>query len=568
MRRAGLLVSLAVLLSSGQATAEALRVRLWSQHPPGEAQLTAAPKLELRRCFACALQPGGGFRIVAHGNQVETRGVRGARILAKGSYTLTVDGHAVQLSWPLEITAHAGTLNLAAELPLEDYVAAVIGGEAGNMRSTEALKAMAVVARTYALHFRGRHAAQGFDLCDSTHCQIMRPSQISDRTRAAAESTQGELLWFEGVTAATYYHKDCGGSTEQSGEDLLAVARSLPYLTQHADPWCQRRGGSRWQATLRKSNIAEALRSAGVRGPRVIEHIVVAERSSAGRVRKLRLAGEPAVSVDEETFYRAVGQGLGWNSIRSALYEIEDRGDSVTLRGRGEGHGVGLCQAGAEAMGEEGHSYTDILAFYYPHTHLGVTAQGLSWTKLSGERFELMTATPEKDRSMIGLAARTLREAEDRSGLRLEQTVTLRVYPTVAAFRDATGEPGWVAASTRGTTIRLQPLENLQRTRSLASVLRHEFLHLLVESRARGGTPLWLREGLVLWLNGDRTALTSARMSDAEIERELEAPASQQQLRGAYGAAEQRVANLTHRYGESTVIGWLSSGLPSAFAAR
>jgi stage II sporulation protein D len=508
----------------------------------------------------------GDFRVIARGNQVEASGTRGTRLMAKGSYTLTVEGHAVQLTWPLEITAHAGVLQLTAELPLEDYVAAVVAGEAGNMRSPEALKAMAVVARTYALHFRGRHAAQGFDLCDSTHCQIMRPSQLSDRVRAAAESTQGELLWFEGATAATYYHKDCGGSTEQSGEDLLAAARPLPYLTQHADPWCQRHGGSGWRATLRKSDIAVALRSAGIRGPRAIEHIVVAERSSAGRVLRLRLTGEPTVSVDEETFYRAVGQGLGWNSIRSALYEVEDHGESVTLRGRGEGHGVGLCQTGAEAMGEEGHSYTDILAFYYPHTHLGVTAQGLSWTKLSGERLELITATPEKDRGMMGLVARSLREAEERSGMRLEQTVTLRVYPTVAAFRDATGEPGWVAASARGKTIRLQPLETLQRTRSLASVLRHEFLHLLVESRARTGTPLWLREGLVLWLNGDRMELPATRMSDAVIERELEAPASQQQLRGAYAAAEQRVALLAHRYGESAVIGWLSSGLPPALA--
>jgi stage II sporulation protein D len=219
-------------------------------------------------------------------------------------------------------------------------------------------------------------------------------------------------------------------------------------------------------------------------------------------------------------------------------------------------------------MGEEGHSYADILAFYYPHTHLGVTAQGHSWTKLSGERLELMTATPEKDRGMMGLAAESLRQAEERSGMRLEQMVALRVYPTVAAFRDATGEPGWVAASTRGTTIRLQPLENLQRTRSLASVLRHEFLHLLVESRARSGTPLWLREGLVLWLNGDRGASSATRMSDTGIERELQAPASQKQLRVAYAAAEQRVAMLARRYGEPAVIGWLSSGLPPALTAR
>jgi len=568
MKRLRWLFLSALFLCHGHAAAEGLRVRLWSQHSPVSVQLTAAPKLELRRCTSCALVPGDEFRIVARGNAVAAGALRGSRLLAKGSYTLTVEGHAVQLCWPLEITAQAGLLHLTAELPIEDYVAAVLAGEAGNMRSPEALKAMAVVARSYAVHFRGRHSAQGFDVCDSTHCQIMRPSQLSDRVRAAAEATQGELLWFRGTTVAAYYHKDCGGSTEQSGEDLLGTAPAVPYLTQHSDPWCQRRGGSGWQSRLHKAEIAEALRAAGIRTPRKIEHIAIIERSSSGRVRRLRLDGQLAATVDEAVFYRAIGMSLGWNSIRSDLYEIEDQGESVVLRGRGEGHGVGLCQAGAETMGEEGHGYAEILAFYYPHTSLGVTAQGLSWTKMSGDRFDLMTAMPEKDRSAIGLAAKALREAEERSGLRLEQVITLRVYPTVAAFRDATGEPGWVAASTRGTTIRLQPLENLQRTRSLASVLRHEFLHLLVESRARSGTPLWLREGLVLWLNGDRMELPATRMSEAEIERQLEAPASQQQLRSAYAAAEQRVAKLSHHYGGPAVIGWLSSGLPPGLTAR
>jgi len=59
------------------------------------------------------------------------------------------------------------------------------------------------------------------------------------------------------------------------------------------------------------------------------------------------------------------------------------------------------------------------------------------------------------------------------------------VYPTIAIYRDATGAPGWVAASTLGNVIRLQPISTLQRTHALDSTLRHEFLHLLIESQAR-----------------------------------------------------------------------------------
>ena len=545
------------------AAAQTLRVRLWSQHPPAAVQLTASPSLALQRCMGCKSVASGNALLTAHGNRVELNGQSAARLLAKGSYTLTVEGHAVKLTSPLEVTAQQGTLLLTAELPLEEYVAAVLAAEAGSLRSPEALKAMAVAARTYAVHFRGRHAAQGFDLCDSTHCQVMRPSQSNDRARAAAEATQGELLWFRGATAATYYHKDCGGVTEASGEDLSGASPPLPYLTQHSDEWCLRRAQHNWQSTLRKSDIIAALRNAGLAAPRRFLHITVAQRSSSGRVRRLRLEGQPPLTVDEESFHRAIGMALGWNQVPSALYEIEDHGDTVVLRGRGDGHGVGLCQTGADAMGEAGHNYAEILAYYYPHTQLGLTARGLGWSKLSSQQIDLMTTAPEVDQRLIPLAGVALQEAEQRSGLRMSTRLTLRVYPTVAAFRDATGEPGWVAASTRGNVIRLQPLPTLLRTRSLPAVLRHEFLHLLVESRSRPGTQLWLREGLVLTLNGDRGEIFAPRMTPAEMERRLNAPASRQELQQAYAAAAARAAQLTQRYGTATVIGWLSSGLPA-----
>ncbi|MDR3762699.1 MAG: SpoIID/LytB domain-containing protein [Acidobacteriota bacterium] len=561
MKRLGCWLMAVLLAGCAPAVAQGLRVRLWSQHPPAAAQLTAAPTLELRRCAGCAVTTGGEFRAVARGNTVEAGTLRGARLLVRGRYTLTVEGHAVPLAGELEITAREGALQLTVELPLEEYVAAVLASEAGTMRSAEALKAMAVVARTYAVHFRGRHAAGGYDLCDSTHCQVMRPSLVAEKFREAAQATQGELLWHRGTTAAAYYHKDCGGTAERSGEELLGPGAAVEYLTQHGDPFCQRHGGFTWQSTLRKADVAGALRAAGIRAPKTVNAIAVIERTGSGRVRRLQVRGEFTAVVDEESFHRAMGMSLGWSSVRSALYEIQDQGERVVLHGRGEGHGVGLCQNGAEQMGEEGHGYTEILAFYYPHTRLGVTAQGLPWSRMKGERFDLMTTDPERDSRAMRLGETALREAEEHSGVRLEERVTLRIYPTVAAFRDATGEPGWVAASTSGNTIRLQPLETLQRTRTLNVVLRHEFLHLLVDSRARTGAPRWLREGLVLWLSGER-AEGEERMSAAAIERALTAPRSQPELRAAYAAANARVARLAGRYGKAAVMSWLSMGVP------
>jgi stage II sporulation protein D len=84
------------------------------------------------------------------------------------------------------------------ELTAEQYVAAVLAGESSTFRSEQAMKAMAVAARTYAARFRSRHAAEGFDFCATTHCQRADPASVTDRVRHAAAETAGELLWFAG----------------------------------------------------------------------------------------------------------------------------------------------------------------------------------------------------------------------------------------------------------------------------------------------------------------------------------------------------------------------------------
>ena len=95
------------------------------------------------------------------------------------------------------------------EMPLEKYVAGVLAGESSVFRSEEALKAMAVAARTYAVRLRGRHAKDGFDFCATTHCQRVNLKAITPRFDAIADATAGELLWFEGKPAFACYTRDC-----------------------------------------------------------------------------------------------------------------------------------------------------------------------------------------------------------------------------------------------------------------------------------------------------------------------------------------------------------------------
>ena len=136
----------------------------------------------------------------------------------------------VSLSYPLEIHSHDGRLALTVRMPVEDYVQAVLAGESIGFKSDQGLAAMAVAARTYAVRFEGRHKSEGYDFCDTTHCQDLHIGAVTERLRQAAEATEGELLWFEGAPASTFYGKDCGGAIEAGA----AVWPDLKALTSAA----------------------------------------------------------------------------------------------------------------------------------------------------------------------------------------------------------------------------------------------------------------------------------------------------------------------------------------------
>src|SRR6185503_16751608 len=151
-----------------------------------------------------------------------------------------------------------------------------------------------------------------------------------------------------------------------------------------------------WHVQISKSDLS---RTVG----RFVSSVQIIERSESGRVRKLSVSGRPVTATD---FRLAIGRTLGWDKLRSDLYEEQDLGDVVSFRGRGQGHGVGLCQTGADVMGQDGHTYRQILAYYYPGTYLGRNAQGLSWEKLPGESLDVVT-TNRADAHVVLSAAET-----------------------------------------------------------------------------------------------------------------------------------------------------------------
>ncbi|MGO9518847.1 MAG: SpoIID/LytB domain-containing protein [Candidatus Korobacteraceae bacterium] len=549
-----------------------VRVRLWYLHPPRELHLRAeAGEAQLRKCATCKPEAVTTLALRAEGSLLHIGNVSSANLRISGVYQMNATGEpSLRADFPIEIRAIDGHLLIIALMPMEEYIAGVLAGETGNFKSDEALKAMAVAARTFAIHFGSRHALDGFDFCDTTHCQDLRIAGIDPHLRKIAEATAGEILWYDGEPAAAYYAANCGGTSEDGRFILGNDEARAPYLQEHSDHYCVRNGGSQWRSEVSKRELQHALATEGIVVPGMLHSVSVLHRTPSGRVEFLRVTGSGSVMVSGLNFRTAIGRNIGWGRLKSNLYDVSDDGNAIAFHGRGSGHGVGLCQVGAEVMGEEGHSYREILAFYYPGTKLGVSAQGIPWRQVASDDVELLTTQPDRDRALLTMASRYVHQSEESTGLVYRTSPRLKIYPTVAAFRNSTGEPGWVAASTRGRTIQLQPSDVLRQAGTLEGSIHHELLHMLIESYARSGTPLWFREGLVLYLTGPSSGQSNSRQSFADVaslEKALRTPTNEEQLRAAYGEAYSRVAQLAQQHGKDVLLDWVQNGLPPELIA-
>lgn len=299
----------------------------------------------------------------------------------------------------LEIREKGQLVNV---LDFEHYLAGVVPSEVPAYFPPEALKTMAVVARTYGLSHLKRH--DGYDICAEVHCQVYRGlASEADSTNLAVRSTTGQQLLFAGKPADTTFHAACGGvgvdvwrTWPKSGKlpyltgrldqpaaqplDLSVEANLRAFLDKPPASYCTKSGRFRWTEKFSKAELREKL-SKGLEGSLGKEYhglsqlssLKVTGRGPQGRVETLEIRGP------EET-YTVTGDAIRWlwsggkigtGGLQSTLFYLrEEKDGAVTVVGGGWGHGVGLCQQGAAGRAEAGLKYPAIIKHYYPGTEL------------------------------------------------------------------------------------------------------------------------------------------------------------------------------------------------------
>ncbi len=241
------------------------------------------------------------------------------------------------------------------ELPIEDYVKDVVAAEVRPDWEMEALKAQAVISRTYALYQKSMNGSSIYHIASSVIDQVYKGNNRDARVEYAVEETKGEILTFDNRPIEAFFHSTCGGKTENPEE---VFGKSYPYLKSVESP-CDLSPYSEWERNIQLTEIEKALNLPG------INELSTKSYTSTGRVKEIEIITDSGHTTINSTDLRKL---LGWKNLPSTNFRISRVGDSLIFKGKGYGHGVGLCQWGALQMARDGKNYKEILSFYYPGT--------------------------------------------------------------------------------------------------------------------------------------------------------------------------------------------------------
>lgn len=291
-----------------------------------------------------------------------------AVLVPSGTAPIAVNGTGYRGSILLSVSG--GRLNGINILGLEEYLCGVLPKEMSWSWPPEALKAQAVAARSYALYQKSRSGEKEYDVYGTTSSQVYGGVEVEkEQTNRAVAETRGRVLFYNGQLVLAYFHSNSGGMTEDAKEVWTA---EVPYLKGVRDDYSGIGPSYEWTAKVSLEEISGALKRSG-ETLGTVRRIEPLEKSPSGRIRKIRIVHTAGEKVLTGNHFRVKSFP---REIKSTLFTLEREGAAVRFEGKGYGHGVGMSQWGARGMAEKGHTYEEILKYYYSGVALGTLGAG------------------------------------------------------------------------------------------------------------------------------------------------------------------------------------------------
>jgi len=291
--------------------------------------------------------------------------VVGVRIEPESSATISLNGK--RLRGTVEIVRQADLkLLVVNQVALEDYLRGVLSKEAPDYWPIEALKAIAIAARTYGVYQRFLKEVGDYDVTGDVMSQDYggKTAEKTATTRAV-KATAGWILLYQGRLFPTFYHSTCGGMTEHAR--VMGRFDLAPLRGGRSCSLCSASPFFTWQRRLTKEDINWALHKSSHGTVGDVQDVRVGPRTQSGRAEQIAIIGSQRTLKLSGYEFRAL---FGFERIRSTFLTITPVPDGFVVEGHGWGHGVGLCQWGAAELARRGFSATEILAFYYAGAEL------------------------------------------------------------------------------------------------------------------------------------------------------------------------------------------------------
>ncbi|MCM8767428.1 MAG: SpoIID/LytB domain-containing protein [Candidatus Omnitrophica bacterium] len=254
--------------------------------------------------------------------------------------------------------------NIIKRIEIEEYISGVVEKEMGKNWPVEALKAQAVVSRTYLIWKMNKNKNNYYDIENSIYKQLYVDCK-NEKIKSAVFETKGEILTNEkGEIMPVFFHA-CSGGITANPSDVWKGKYPLDYSV--LDPYSEDTPYSFWEKNISKNYLSEKLQIP-------IKKIEIVEKDKTNRAKLLNIITKNGniIKITGTEFRERINQNIEiyFNNpyiIPSTMFEIIDMGENIIFKGKGYGHGVGLSQWGARKMAEIGFDYKNILKFYFPY---------------------------------------------------------------------------------------------------------------------------------------------------------------------------------------------------------